>query len=134
MAASLGKTILIVDDEPDILESLASLLEGRIPDTNIQTAEDAEVALEWLSGNSADVIVSDFRMPGLTGLEFLQEALVRHGPQNAILLTAFDERRAAVDAARRGIVRRFFMKPPDVAELIAGVEELLRPEGLSATP
>ncbi len=133
MVATAGKTILLVDDEPDIIESLACLLEGRIADVAIHTAADGEEALEWLAQNTADVIVSDYRMPGLTGLEFLDEAMKRHGRQNAVLLTAFDERRRAIDAARQGLIQRFFMKPPNVPELVAGIEELLRPEGLSAT-
>ncbi len=132
MVSAAAKQILIVDDEPDILESMASLIEGRIPDVLVQTACDAAEALAWLEDNEADVIVSDFRMPGLNGLQFLEEVRRRHGPQNAILLTAYDERRGAVDAARLSIIRRFFMKPPDVAELVSGIEELLSPERLSA--
>ncbi len=131
MVEQAPKTILIVDDEPDILESMASLIEGRIDHVTVQTAQDAAEALAWLADNQADVIVSDFRMPGLNGLEFLHEAQRRHGPQNAILLTAYDERRGAVDAARQAVIRRFYMKPPNVAELVAGIEELLSPERLS---
>ncbi len=65
-------TILIVDDEPKILRALVRLL--RKEGYRLLSAENGEAGLESLRMTDVDVVVSDFRMPGMTGLEFLMEA------------------------------------------------------------
>jgi CheY-like chemotaxis protein len=97
---SLLASILIVDDEPDILDALAELVSMRFPDAIVRTARNAAVALAAVAAESPALIVSDLRMPGMNGLEFLENVRDEHPGIPAFLLTAFDERGAAVDAAR----------------------------------
>lgn len=117
--------LLIVDDEADIRDALAELIDVTFPTTEIRTAKDGASALDELESWSPDVIVSDYRMPGMHGLDFLREAQSRHGPIPSILLTAYDQRGDAVAAAQEGIIRRFYGKPPDVAAILEGIRELL---------
>lgn len=118
--------ILLVDDEPDILDTLAELVALKFPEAEVRTAPDGPSGLELLDG--ADLVLSDFRMPGMNGIEFLHHVQERQPGTPAILLTAYNERELAVRAAQEGVIRRFYLKPPDVDALLAGMEELLHPE------
>ena len=120
--------ILLVDDEPDILDTLADLVAMRFPDAEVRKAPDGPSGLELAEG--VDLIVSDYRMPGMDGLTCLGHVQERHPGTPAILLTAYNERERAVQAAQRGILRSFFLKPPDVDALLAGMAELLDPDQL----
>lgn len=121
--------VLLVDDEPDILETLEQLVALRFPGVEVRTAASGQEALTKLEG--VKLIISDFRMPGMNGIEFLTKAQETLPGTPAILLTAFNERQGAVDAARNGIVRRYYNKPPNVEVLLGGIEELLNPESLT---
>lgn len=81
--------------------------------------------------DGVDLIVSDFRMPGMDGLTFLREVQKQRPGTPSILLTAYNEREQAVTAAREGTIRRFYMKPPNVEALLEGMDELLNPDKLS---
>lgn len=118
--------ILLVDDEPDILHTLAELVAMRFPDEEVRMAEDGPSALPQLDG--VGLVVSDYRMPGMDGLTFLRKVQEQAPGTPAILLTAYNEREQGVQAAQRGTIRRFFLKPPDVDALLRGMEELLYPE------
>lgn len=124
--------ILVVDDEPDLVSSLESLLEMEIEDVEVVTAEDADTAALALAQKGPfDLIICDQRMPGRQGLEFLEQVREGGGPP-AILLTAHREDQKAVAAARTGVIRRFFTKPPDLERFMEGVWEVLDPSRLKA--
>ncbi len=110
---------------------MAELVRRRFPDVEVRTCPDGQAALTDIATHRPSVIISDFRMPGMNGLEFLTRVHEEHGSIPAMLLTAFDERGSAQDAARRGIVRRFFLKPPDIDQILEGLEELLDPASMS---
>ena len=122
-----ARTILLVDDEPDILEALGELLKLEIEGSEIQLAKDGPTGLEMIAAGKPDLIVSDFRMPGMNGVEFLSQVKDRFGTIPAIMLTAFPDRQLAVDAARRGVIRRFYTKPPDLDLVLSGIREILEP-------
>ncbi len=122
--------ILLVDDEPDIIAALEGIMEMELPEVQVLTAPDGPEALEVLEQQEVAMILSDFRMPKMDGLTFLREAQLRHGKIPSILLTAFPDRKLAVEAAQAGIIRRFYNKPPDIDQLINGIKELLSPEEL----
>ena len=79
--------ILVVDDEPDVLESFRELLAQSIPGSEILTANSGAQALTML--DRVDLIVADYRMPGMDGIGFLARCLRLRPAAKRILVTAF---------------------------------------------
>ncbi|WP_152049520.1 hybrid sensor histidine kinase/response regulator [Tautonia marina] len=110
-------TLLIVDDEPSLLESLSGLLRRRF---RVLTASSGEEALALLdAGETVHIILSDQRMPGMTGDALL--ARVRRLAPEAIriLFTGYAEISAVINAVNRGEIFRFLLKPWEPEELDA---------------
>jgi len=112
--------ILIVDDDPGQRSLLNSFLRGQHFQT--VTAESGEQALELLRGGKFDLMISDVRMPGLSGLETLRLARQEHPALPVLLVTAFTDIRDAVAAMRDGAVN-YLAKPIDLDELLATVRQ-----------
>lgn len=106
-------TILIVDDEKNTREGLARALRKSY---HIAEAENGLRALEWLESNSADVVLSDLRMPGLDGMALLSRLLAREPHPVLILLTAYGNIETAVEAMKRGAYD-FLAKPVNLDRL-----------------
>ncbi|WP_375409341.1 response regulator [uncultured Methylobacterium sp.] len=108
--SKLKGTILAVDDEPDILVALEDLFEEEY---KVRTTTDPAEALAILKGDPAiAVIVSDQRMPGMTGDQLLAQARVIHDAQ-AILLTGYADISAVVAALNSGGITGYVTKPWD---------------------
>lgn len=118
------RRILVVDDEPDILESLAALFRREAPGWEVLTADDPSEALGKLDG--VDLVLADHRMPGLTGVEFL--AKVRNARPQAIrvLLTAYGDLEVAIAALERAEVHYYLRKPWEAGEMHALLESASR--------
>jgi two-component system response regulator AtoC len=110
--------ILIVDDDASQRSLLDSFLGGQGFDT-IAVAS-GERALQVLRDGGVDMMVSDVRMPGISGLETLRLARQEHARLPVLLVTAFADIRQAVDAMRDGAVN-YLPKPIDLDELLASV-------------
>ncbi len=109
--------ILFVDDEENILRSLKRLFMDE--DFEVITAASGEEALEILKNNKdISLIVSDQRMPGLTGVDFLEKAKEIVPDALRIVLTGYADINAAVDAINRGGAYRYITKPWNDEELI----------------
>jgi DNA-binding NtrC family response regulator len=106
--------ILVVDDDETIRTSLAEALAG--DSTEVHTAENAEAALASLAEVQPDVVVSDVRMPGLSGIELLKVLRERAPAADVILMTAYDDMPTVVSAMREGAFD-FLSKPLDIYEL-----------------
>jgi CheY-like chemotaxis protein len=89
--ARRARNVLVVDDEPDILESLQAYLEATLPGVRVYTAGRADEALPMLRELDIQVVVSDLRMPGMDGLAFLTQVRKRFPTVRRILITAFSE-------------------------------------------
>lgn len=113
MAEKLGK-VLCVDDEPGILRSLQWLLKKEF---DVEIATSGDEGLEMLRHNDFDVIVSDQRMPGMMGSEFLQEARKISPRSMRILLTGYSDLQAILRSVNDGEVFRFVNKPWNIKEL-----------------
>ncbi|MBL8420948.1 MAG: response regulator [Dechloromonas sp.] len=99
----------MVDDEPDILHSLQRLL--RRSGYRILTAGSAAEGLELLALNSVQVIVSDQRMPIMSGSEFLGRVKKLYPDTMRIVLSGYTEVAALSDAINRGAIYKFVTKP-----------------------
>ncbi|HEY3763364.1 MAG TPA: sigma-54 dependent transcriptional regulator [Verrucomicrobiae bacterium] len=114
--------ILIVDDDPGQRSLLNSFLHGQGFDT--VTADSGERALELLRAGKFNLMISDVRMPGLTGLETLRLARKEHSTLPVLLVTAYTDVRDAVAAMRDGAVN-YLAKPIDLDELLATVRQAI---------
>ncbi len=113
--------LLLVDDEESILRSLRRTL--RRCARGILTAANGEEALQILDQDSdVQVVVSDFRMPGMDGVEFLRRVKERWPRIQRVMLTGYADHRAIEDAINRSEVYRFISKPWDDGQLQITVE------------
>ena len=105
-------TIVLVDDEKMVLSSLQSFLELET-EYAIQTFTSAEEALEYAAGGAADVVVSDFMMPKMNGIDFLRNfgKLQPHAPR--ILLTGYADKESAIKAINDIGLFQYIEKPWD---------------------
>jgi len=116
---SRRQAVLIVDDEQDILDALRHVLGAYLPEVEVVLALTAAEGIDVLRARPIDLIVTDYKLPGMNGLEFLEEAR-RIAPQvPRILITAFPDVGLAIDAINREHILNFIAKPLD-PETIAG--------------
>jgi diguanylate cyclase (GGDEF)-like protein len=121
---SHARTLLLVDDESNILTSLKRLL--RRDGYTILTADSGLAGLELLAHNTVDVIISDQRMPGMTGVEFLRRAKEIHPETIRMVLSGYTELQSVTDAINEGAIYKFLTKPWDDIQLRSNIEEAFR--------
>jgi two-component system, NtrC family, sensor kinase len=112
--------LLVVDDEENILRSLRRVL--RHGDWEIRTALDAERGLVELTTFTPEVVLSDFRLPGMNGAEFLALVKERMPRAQRILLTGHADQRAIEEAINRSEVFRYIAKPWNDSQLLLTVQ------------
>jgi len=105
--------VLVVDDEPQILSAITDLLED---DFTVWTAGNAEAALELLGQHDVAVILSDQRMPGISGAEFLGRAR-DISDATRVLITGYSDLDALVMAVNLGQIHAYLSKPWNPLEL-----------------
>jgi CheY-like chemotaxis protein len=113
-----GVSVLVVDDQQDALLILERILEDA--GASVATACCAEDALEMLSSNRFDVIVSDIAMPGMNGYDFVAEILKRGNDTPTIALSSFALPSEVSKATAAGF-RAHVSKPIDRASLLATI-------------
>ena len=118
------RTLLLVDNEPGVLSALIRLL--RRDGYRILAASTGREALELLSVNAVQVVISDQRMPGMSGTEFLNIVRQLHPDTVRIILSGYTELEAVTDAVNRGAVFKFLTKPWDDDLLRAQVRDAFR--------
>ena len=118
--------ILIVDDDPGQRNLLESFLTGQ--GFTITTASSGERALELLDTIDVAMMVSDVRMPGISGLEMLERSREKFSTLPILLITAYPDVRDAVHAMRDGAVN-YLEKPIDLDELLNSVLDTVGIEG-----
>ncbi len=115
-------SILVVDDEKDILEALYDTFVDKYI---VHMANSAEEALEILKETHVDLIMSDQRMPNVTGVELLARVESEYPKLGKILLTGYSDLPAVVDAINKGSVDKYLSKPWDQEELLHVVLEVM---------
>lgn len=108
--------ILIVDDEEMVTGSLSSLL-ALETDYQVQTFQSPGQALGWLKTASIDLVISDFLMPGMNGLEFLAEVKKMYPDVPRILLTGYADKENAIRAINEIGLYQYLEKPWDNSRL-----------------
>lgn len=102
--------VLYVDDEPNNLSSFKATFRR---DFQIYLAESGEEGLQVLRDNHIDVIVTDQRMPNMTGVEFLESVIPEFPDPMRILLTGYTDIQAVIDAINKGKIYHYLSKPWD---------------------
>jgi len=118
------RTVLLVDDEENMISSLKRLL--RREGYRILSAGGGSEGLEILANNRVDVIVSDQRMPQMTGVEFLRRVKTLYPDTVRIVLSGYTELQSITDAINEGAIYKFLTKPWDDEQLRANIQEAFR--------
>ncbi len=112
--------ILLVDDEPEILFSLRGLLRREF---DLHTAQSGAEALEILHQQPIHVIMTDQRMPEMSGVELLRRARGEMPEAIRIVFTGYADIKSVIDAINQGQIYRYLTKPWDPDELCAMLHE-----------
>lgn len=110
-ARARSRTLLLVDDEESILSALKRVF--RRDGFKVVTATSGARGLELLAQQPVDVIVSDQRMPGMTGIEFLREAKRLYPHTVRMTLSGYTDLQSIIEAVNEGAVYKFLIKPWD---------------------
>jgi DNA-binding NtrC family response regulator len=118
-----GYRIMVIDDEKIVgdMAKMALEKEGYL----VETFVNAEPALERLKTVKFDVVVTDFKMKGIDGMEVLRRVKSLYPETKVIMITAFASLDAAIEALR-GDVYDFFPKPVKIKELKASIQRALK--------
>jgi len=117
-----GSCILVVDDDDGIRENLAELFE--LVGYSILSAGSAPEALRMLSANDVDLLLTDYRMPGPTGVELIESARRVKPGLRAVLMTAFGDSYTEIESVRRGAIG-YLNKPFEADEVTGLVARIL---------
>ncbi|MCF8450176.1 MAG: response regulator [Taibaiella sp.] len=107
-------TILYVDDEVNNLVSFKAVFRIKY---NVITAISGEEAIKILRNHTVNIIITDQRMPHMTGVEFLESILVEYPDPIRILLTGYADMAAVIDAVNKGKIFHYLTKPWNEEEL-----------------
>ena len=123
--------VLLIDDDEWIRDSLRLFFEGEV--CQLQALESAEEGVEALKRNDYDIIIADYRLPGMDGLEFLKLIQDTHPHAKKILITAYRDEEVVSEAIRIGI-HDFIEKPfttktieESLSRLIEDREKVINP-------
>jgi len=122
--------VLFVDDEPHVTEALKRVL--RKQPYEVLSANSAEGALEILAREPVDVVVSDERMPGMSGSQFLAIVCRDYPDTIRMMLTGHASLEAAIRAINEGEIYRFFTKPCNEVDLAVTIRQALQLKDLMA--
>ncbi len=119
--------VFVFDDDADSLQSVVAAL--RRDGFEVVPFSDPRVGLDRLAEEGGDVVVTDLRMPGLTGMDVLRHVTRTHPGVPVVVLTAYGTVEGAVDAVRSG-ASDFLMKPVEIPRLRAAVFKAVKERGL----
>jgi len=122
--------LLFIDDEPNILSALKRLF--RPHGYRIFTADSGAEGLALLEREPVDLVVSDMRMPGMSGAEVLEQVRLKHPEAIRILLTGYADVNSTIAAINRGEIYRYIDKPWNDDAIILTVKQALERKMLQA--
>ena len=117
--------IMVVDDDPALLEALPETLRLRMNGVTVDTADSAAAALDRIASQNYDAIVTDIKMPGMDGLALLSEIRARRPDTPILIITGHGEHALAVQALRGG-ANDFIQKPIDRDHFVASLRRAIQ--------
>lgn len=120
--------LLLVDDDPRVTQALRRTLRASVP-WDVQTANSAREAIGMLEREHFDAIISDERMPEVSGSELLREVRRRWPDTTRIILTGEASLESTIRAINEAEIYRFLTKPCRTDEIVACIEGSLRAKG-----
>lgn len=114
------RPILVVDDEPEILVSLQSLLRREF---QVFTANSGAEAVRVLQDQAVHLVMTDQRMPQMTGVDLLRKAKDEHPEAVRLIFTGYADVQAVIDAVNQGNIFRYVAKPWDPDALLQTLRE-----------
>ncbi|WP_297211118.1 MULTISPECIES: sigma-54-dependent transcriptional regulator [Thermodesulfovibrio] len=120
----MAEKILIVDDEPDMLKLLSMILREKTP-YEITTTNNPIEAVELAKEGNFDLVITDLKMPGLDGLQLLEEVKKRDEDVPVIIITAYGTIDAATEAIEKGGFD-FITKPFKKEQILFTIEKALK--------
>ena len=128
-AIGAGFSVLAVDDEPNIVSALRRTLRSR--GFTVHTALGGAEGLKVLDEQKVDAIISDMRMPEMTGAQFLQQARTKLPEAVRILLTGYADITSTIEAVNNGEIFRYLSKPWDDEVLLSTLHDGLERKRLA---
>ncbi len=125
-----GGRVLVVDDDPALLQALPEVVRLRMPGVAVDTCDSARAALDRIAAADYDAVVTDIKMPGMDGLALLGEIRALRPDTPTLLITGHGEHDLAVQALRGGAYD-FIQKPVDRDYLVASLRRAIRTRQLS---
>ena len=123
-----NKSILFVDDEPNILSGLKRMLRGLRKEVDLNFVNSAAEALEFLAQNNVDVIVSDMRMPGMDGATLLKRVQKQYPQVMRMILSGHADQSAIFETV--GVAHQFLAKPTSAETLKEVLARACRLQGI----
>lgn len=118
--------VLVVDDDVEVLRSLvATIRRATRLNTQIVSEANPQAGLQQLEANTFDLLISDYRMPGLSGVELLEQAMALQPDCRRILITGYFEEEIAKEAVDRGHVHGYLFKPWSTRDLGEQIRSVL---------
>ncbi len=114
-------TLLLLDDEPNILKALARVLKR--DGYRILSTTSVKEAFSLLATNDVQVIVSDQRMPEMSGTEFLSEVKAIYPGTVRIVLSGYTDLKSVTDAINEGAIYKFLTKPWDDLQIREHIQQ-----------
>ena len=117
--------LVIVDDDPALLQALPHTISPRLPEAKVDTSNSAQRALELIRAHDYDTIVSDIKMPGMDGLELLAKIHELRPETLTLLITGHGDHDLAIQALRGGAYD-YILKPIDRDYFVAALDRALQ--------
>src|SRR2546427_8163275 len=122
--------VLIVDDDPALLQALPEALQMRMTGLTVDTAQSGAAPLDQIAARDYDSIVTDIKIPGMDGLELLAEIRTHRPDTPTLMITGYGEHELVVQALRAGAYD-FIRKPIDRDYFVASLRRAMQKRALT---